>query len=266
MWHCARKQGAGTDALSSRTPLRKNGRFRSRRKRGFTLVELLITLTVLSILTLGVIPMVKAVVIRQREQLLREELQEMREAIKEFHHEALNTPAQCPGTGLQQPSDSTTSTPDGVSGTTPTGTPTPAPSPTPGLGSQLGRLPVPVDPRSRVYISDCTLFGPDNPDHYPPKLETLVEGVNVRPIEQNIPQGVGVNPADNNKLDASAVADKKKIYLRAIPVDPMTGKAEWDLRSSYDPAGATSWGGENVFDVRSKATGTALDGEKYSDW
>jgi general secretion pathway protein G len=243
--------------------------FRWRPQRGFTLVELLITMTVLSILTLGVIPMVKTAVIRQREQLLREELQEMREAIKEFHHEALYTPVQCPGTGLQPPSNNTTLTVDGTDSNpspTPAGTPAPTPTPPPGSGTRLGHVPIPVDPRSRVYISDCTLFGPDNPDHYPPKLETLVEGVSVRPIQQNIPQGLGANPADNNKLDTGAVADKKKIYLREIPVDPITGTAEWEVRSCYDPAGTTVWGGENVCDVRSKATGTALNGEKYSDW
>jgi general secretion pathway protein G len=54
--------------------------------------------------------------------------------------------------------------------------------------------------------------------------------------------------------------------LRAVPIDPMTGEADWDLRSCYDAPDATSWGGENVFDVRSKSKGTALNGEKYSDW
>ena len=44
------------------------------------------------------------------------------------------------------------------------------------------------------------------------------------------------------------------------------GKADWDLRSSYDPPDSGSWGGENVFDVRSKSKDTALNGEKYSDW
>ena len=59
---------------------------------------------------------------------------------------------------------------------------------------------------------------------------------------------------------------KTKIYLRQIPIDPMTGKADWDFRSCYDAADSTSWGGENVFDVRSKSDGKALNGEKYSDW
>ena len=59
---------------------------------------------------------------------------------------------------------------------------------------------------------------------------------------------------------------KTKVYLRQIPIDPMTGKADWDFRSCYDPADSTSWGGENVFDVHSKSNGKALNGEKYSDW
>ena len=59
---------------------------------------------------------------------------------------------------------------------------------------------------------------------------------------------------------------KTKTYLRRIPVDPMTGEAEWEFRSCYDTGDSTSWGGENIFDVRSKSKGTALNGEKYSDW
>ncbi len=62
------------------------------------------------------------------------------------------------------------------------------------------------------------------------------------------------------------LSTKKKVYLRAIPIDPMTGETKWDLRSCYDASDAGSWGGENVFDVRSKSKETALNGEKYSDW
>lgn len=78
---------------------------------------------------------------------------------------------------------------------------------------------------------------------YPPDLETLVKGV---------------------QLGASS--DKKIRFLRKIPVDPMTGHAEWGLRAVQDDADSTSWGGKNVFDVYSKSTGMALDGTKYSDW
>src|SRR6266702_2731068 len=78
---------------------------------------------------------------------------------------------------------------------------------------------------------------------YPPDLETLVKGVQL---------GAG--------------SDRKIRFLRKIPVDPMTGRAEWGLRAVQDDPDSTSWGGKNVFDVYSKSTGTALDGTKYLDW
>ena len=121
-----------------------------------------------------------------------------------------------------------------------------------------------IDPRSKVVISDCTIFGVDNPDHYPPDLQTLVDGVNV------IPRTAGMGGRGDLGVDATKVggetSTKKKVYLRSIPIDPMTGEAEWDLRSCYDSVDTNSWGGENVFDVRSKSKDTALNGEKYSDW
>lgn len=78
---------------------------------------------------------------------------------------------------------------------------------------------------------------------YPPDLETLVKGV----------------PYGSSGL-------QKKRFLRRIPVDPLTGRAEWGLRSAQDDSDSTSWGGNNVMDVYSKSQGTALDGTKYSDW
>jgi general secretion pathway protein G len=204
-------------------------------QRGFSLIELVITVTVLTILTLGAMPLVKVSVKRQREQQLREALRQVRMAIDEFHRDTFGM--ICTGAALQ-------------GGT--------------GAGGGLTAPPVGmIDPRSKVVISDCTIFGVDNPDHYPPDLDTLVSGVNV------MPRGVGPGGAGNLNVDATKVGQlstKQKVYLRAIPIDPMTGKAEWDLRSSYDSADSGSWGGENVFDVRSKSRETALNGEKYSDW
>ena len=99
---------------------------------------------------------------------------------------------------------------------------------------------------------------------YPPDLETLVSGVNVI-ARGGLGGGRGV--AGVNATDVgSELATKKKVYLRGIPIDPMTGQAEWDLLSCYDAPDGGAWGGENVFDVRSKSKETALNGEKYSDW
>lgn len=78
---------------------------------------------------------------------------------------------------------------------------------------------------------------------YPPDLETLVKGVQV-------------GASDTNKVR----------FLRRMPIDPMTGHADWNLQSVQDDPDATSWGGNDVFDVHSKSQGTALDGTRYADW
>jgi general secretion pathway protein G len=46
----------------------------------------------------------------------------------------------------------------------------------------------------------------------------------------------------------------------------MIGRAEWGLRGYKDDADATSWGGDDVWDVRSKSDAEALNGTKYRDW
>lgn len=204
-------------------------------KRGFTLIELVITITVLTILTLSVVPLLKLSVKRQKEQQLRASLREMRTAIDEFRRDTngMTCTGLTPGASVEG-----------------------APA-RPGATSY-------IDPRSKVVISDCTIFGVDNPDRYPPDLETLVNGVNVIP-RGGIGGGRGEPGVDATEV-GSQLSTKKKVYLRSIPIDPMTGEAEWDLRSCYDSADVDSWGGENVFDVRSKSKDTALNGEKYSDW
>lgn len=78
---------------------------------------------------------------------------------------------------------------------------------------------------------------------YPPDLETLVQGVQY-----------------------GGSGQQKIRFLRRIPADPMTGRAEWTLQSVQDDSDSTNWGGNNVFDVHSKSQGTALDGTKYSEW
>src|SRR4029077_9400681 len=88
-----------------------------------------------------------------------------------------------------------------------------------------------------LHITVCS-------EGYPPDLQTLVDGVNA------------ANDATGRKLK----------YLRHVPIDPMTRGTEWRLRSSKDKPDSTRWGGQNVFDVYTTSSGTALDGTKYKDW
>jgi general secretion pathway protein G len=78
---------------------------------------------------------------------------------------------------------------------------------------------------------------------YPPDLDTLVKGV-----------------------EYGGSGQQKIRFLRKLPIDPMTGRADWNLQSVQDDADSTNWGGNNVFDVHSKSQGIALDGTKYSEW
>jgi general secretion pathway protein G len=207
---------------------------------GWTLIELVITMTVMAVLTMAVIPIVRTSIKRQRETRLREALREIRSAIDEFHRDTVNM--QC----------------GPVAGGAATGGVTPGVAP--------GAPQLWVDPRSRVRVADCTIFGVDNPDHYPPSLEMLVEGVDVLPRTTTAAQQLGSLQGNMTEVNAPPIP-KKKIYLREIPVDPITGRAEWCLLSNYDSADSgCSSSPNNVFDVRSKAEGESLNGEKYSDW
>ena len=147
-----------------------------RSERGLTLVELIVAITIMSILALAALPMARLTVRREKERELRRDLWEMRDAIDRYKDAA--------DRGMFQ--------------------------------TKLGT------------------------EGYPPDLETLVKGVDV--------------------------GGKKVRFLRRIPIDPMNGKDEWGMRSMTDDPDSDSWGGQNVFDVYTKSTGTALDGTKYADW
>jgi len=145
-------------------------------QRGLTLVELLVTVAILTILASAAVPIARFQVKRQNERLLRADLWMMRDAIDKYKDAA-----------------------------------------------DRGAFQTKIESQN-----------------YPPDLETLVNGVEV--------QG------------------KKLRFLRKIPVDPMTGQADWGLRSMQDDPDSDSYGGQSVFDVYSKSQGTALDGTKYSTW
>ncbi len=149
---------------------------RTHTQSGLTLVELIITVAIISILAAAAVPIARFQVKREKERELRRDLWEMRDAIDRYKDAADKG-------AMQTKADSM---------------------------------------------------------NYPPDLESLVNGVDIQ--------------------------SKKVKFLRRIPVDPMTGTAEWALRSNQDDPDSDSFGGQNVFDVHTKSNGTALDGTKYSTW
>lgn len=150
------------------------------KRRGFTLLELMLSCVVLAILASAVMPTTKKILKRQKEMELKRVLLEMREAIDRYKR----------------------ATEEGL-----------------------------------ISEGDIEWLG------YPEDFSTLIEGVS---LQKN--------------------AEQKLRFLRRIPVDPMTGKAEWGKRSVQDDPKDRTWGGENLFDVYSLSDGTAMDGSEYSEW
>ena len=147
--------------------------------RGFTLIELIVTVMVISILVGVAVPLARNSIKRQKEFALKEALREIRTAIDKWKD-----------------------------------------------ASDRGFIMTKIDTEG-----------------YPETLQVMVEGVPM-----------------------NGVVDKKFKVLRRIPLDPMTNSTEWGQRSYQDDPKATSWGGQDVFEVYSKSEGTALDGTKYKDW
>ncbi len=143
---------------------------------GLTLVELIVSVSIVAILAAGILPVARFQVKRAKERELRRDLQMMRNAIDQYKE----------------------------------------------AGDKGG------------FIVKKDTFG------YPDDLDQLTTSVDV--------------------------AGEKVKFLREIPTDPMTGNKDWGMRSMQDDAQSTGWGGENVWNVYSKSTGTALNGTKYSDW
>jgi general secretion pathway protein G len=151
-----------------------------KRQGGFTLLELVVTATVLMILASAMVPLARNGLKRQQELELRRSLREIRSAIDDYKKQAEQQKIKAP---------------------------------------------------------------PADANFYPESLELLVEGA-----------------------PATGSASRKIRFLRRIPVDPLTGKAEWGLRNTNDDANSTSWGGTHVYDVYSLSQGTGMNGIPYREW
>jgi len=81
---------------------------------------------------------------------------------------------------------------------------------------------------------------------YPNTLEELAKEVELK----------DTTPLPPNQLPLP----KKMRFLRRVPIDPMTGKAEWGIDYYWEMEE------KEVFDIHSLSDGVALDGTKYKDW
>lgn len=155
-------------------------------KKGFTLTEMLVTLTVLAILATAIMPLTKIAIKREKEIELRRNLRIIREAIDAYKKLA---------------------------------------------------------DEKKIEVEEDT-------EGYPPDLETLVEGVELKERE-----------GEEEKSGTKIVK-----FLRRVHKDPKTNSYDWGLRSYQDDPDSDVWGGENVYDVYTKSLATALDGTKYREW
>jgi general secretion pathway protein G len=71
--------------------------------------------------------------------------------------------------------------------------------------------------------------------------------------------------ADKGKYPASLDALVDEGYLRKVPVDPMTGAADWEVvPSETDPDNPSETPG--MYDVKSASTANSLGGTPYNEW
>ncbi len=225
---------------------------RSRRS-GLTLIELIVAFTILLILSSMALPLAGIKVQREKERLLRQRLSEIRKAIDRYKDmaDAGKLGTVDPDThgypeSLEMLVEGTEVSPQGMGGLGGAGIPG-----MPGMGSQRGGSGSGFGNRSSGAFGGGSRGGGGSGGGF----GSNSRGGMGRGGMGN-PAGVGTDDEDANKIR----------FLRRIPVDSITGFADWGMRSVQDEPESMSWGGRNVFDVYSKSMDMALDGTFYRDW
>ena len=209
---------------------------------GVTLIELILTVGILLILSTAAIPMFQMTIQHRKETELHYDLREMRNAIDRYKDDADKNLIQTAVGSQNYPPDLQTLV-DGVNISA-------------GGGGAGG-----ISASALAGASGTGQFGSAGT----PQLGTGQPG-GTSPFGSGATGGIPSMGSTGSASQAMSSGPNKVRYLRKIPVDPMTGKADWGLRAVQDDPDSDSWGGGNVFDVYSQSQATGVDGTKYSDW
>ncbi len=216
---------------------------------GLTLLELVLAIGILLVLSTAAVPLARMTVQRQKEMELRHDLREIRNAIDRYKDDADKNLIQTEVGSQNYPPDLQTLV-DGVTI-----------SAGPGATGGISASALAGASGTAQFGSAGTpqLGGPGATGGFGPPGSAASGGF-------ALPGSAASQSQPSQAAPGALELPNKVRYLRKIPVDPMTGKAEWGLRAVQDDPDSTSWGGQNVFDVYSQSDATALDGTKYSDW
>ena len=214
---------------------------------GLSLLELIFTIGIILVLSTAAIPVFQMTVQRRKEAELRYDLREMRNAIDRYKDDADKNLIRTEVGSENYPPDLQTLV-DGVAIS----------------GGAAGGGAGGISASSLAGASNTGQFGSAGTPQF-----GAGQGIGGAQGAAQGAGGLGATggiPALGSAGAALGDLPSKVRYLRKIPIDPLTGKADWGLRAVQDDPDSTSWGGHNVFDVYSQSQATATDGTKYSDW
>ena len=200
-----------------------------RRTAGVTLLEIVITLGILLILAAVAQPMTRHFVRRTREADLKQRLSQIRSAIDDFHRDWERD------------------------------------------GSRF------IGPYCQKAKTTCRKIAGE--DGYPRAMEHIltVEFVDETPVKAPVKTATSLpnDPGDSDDLDDSddlgdgeeeEPVKERRVYLRKIPIDPITKTDNWGFRCYEDPPDSTTWCGKDIYDVYSRSAAMGRNGIPYNRW